>query len=286
MPGDEFNSYCENLLVRYNRRNTAATRRHVEHLRTILRQGGNHVLQTMFGGSVRRSTYVNGLSDVDVLLMVNDSSLANRPPAAVINHVKEIIQRRLPQNPVSAGDLAVTVKYSDGTEVQLLPAIRTLDGGFRIAEPGATTWSNVVQPDNFARKLTDVNMTRHGRVVPTVKLAKAVADCFISRQSRKMSGYHMESLAIEAFSHYDGPLDPKNMLIHLFGSSMRLVMAPIVDSTGQSRCVDEHLGAAGSRQRQRASTYFGQMRSRVNSARTRRELDRLFSEGAGSGRGR
>ena len=286
MSGDEFNSYCENLLVRYNRRNTTATRRHVEHLCTILRQEGNHVLQTMFGGSVRRGTDVNGLSDVDVLLMVNDSSLANRPPADVINHVEATIRRRLPQNPVRAGNLAVTVEYSDDTEVQLLPAIRRSGGGFRIAEPRATTWSNVVQPDNFARKLTDVNQARGGRVVPVVKLAKAIADCFISRRSRKISGYHMESLAIESFRKYDESLDPMSMLIHLFGNSINLVMAPIVDSTGQSRCVDEYLGAARSRPRQRASTYFGQMRAMVRSARTRRELDRLFCEGNRSGRGR
>ena len=286
MPGDEFNSYCEDLLVRYNRRNTAATARRIEQLCTILRRGGDHVIQTMFGGSVRRSTYVNGLSDVDVLLMVNASSLANRPPADVITHVKRTIRRQMHHNVVRAGDLAVTVEYSDGTEVQLLPAIRTRSGGIRIAEPGATRWSNVVQPDNFARKLTEVNLARHSRVVPTVKLAKAIADCFITRPRRKISGYHMESLAIEAFSHYDGPLDPKSMLIHLFGNSIELLMAPIVDSTGQSRCVDEYLGAHGSKPRQRASTYFGQIRSKVRSAMTRGDLDRLFCEGVGGRRGR
>ncbi len=30
-----------------------------------------------------------------------------------------------PHNPVSASNLAVTVGYSDGTEIQILPAIRT-----------------------------------------------------------------------------------------------------------------------------------------------------------------
>ena len=39
------------------------------------------MLQTMFGGSVRRRTrtHVTGLSDVDVLLIVNQSSLVNQP---------------------------------------------------------------------------------------------------------------------------------------------------------------------------------------------------------------
>ena len=279
MPDDNFNQYCEELLVRYNRRNTRAVTTHLESLCNFLRQEGDHVVQTMFGGSVRRRTYVTGLSDVDVLLIVNQSSLVNQPPATAIEHVREIIQHRLPQNPVSAGNLAVTVSYSDGTEVQILPAIRTDTGGIRVATSGSTQWSNVARPDDFARKLTEVNHARNGRVVPVIKLAKAMADCFIVRPSRKLSGYHIESLAIDAFRDYRGTLGPKSMLIYLLGHSLRMVMSPIADSTGQSRYVDEYLGPAESRRRQRASTYFGQMRCKVISCRSREQFDDLFCVG-------
>ena len=96
------------------------------------------MVQTMFGGSVRRGTYVTGLSDVDVLLIVNQSSLLNQPPARVISHVRDTIQQRLRQNPVSSGNLAVTVAYSDRTEIQILPAIRTNTGGVRVKGGGKT----------------------------------------------------------------------------------------------------------------------------------------------------
>ena len=89
----------------------------------------------------------------------------------------------------------------------------------------------------------------------------------------------MESLAIEAFSDYEGPLDPKAMLIHLFGHSIEAVMSPTTDSTGQSTNVDEYLGQADSMPRRRASTYFGQMRAKVRSCSTRAEFDELFCEG-------
>ena len=179
MSGDRFNEYCEALLVRYNRRNTQTVTSRLEDLCRFLRQEGNHVVQTMFGGSVRRGTYVTGLSDVDVLLIVNESSLVNQPPSEVIAYVRDTIGRRLRQNSVSAGDLAVTVCYSDGTEIQILPAIRT-NSGVRLAEPGSTSWSRVAHPQRFAEKLREVNQTRDGRVVPTIKLAKAIADCFIT----------------------------------------------------------------------------------------------------------
>ena len=278
MSADRFNEYCEALLVRYNRRNTRATTRRLESLCEFLRQEGNHVVQTKFGGSVQRGTDVTGLSDVDALLRVNESSLVNQPTSEVIAYVRDTVGRRLRQNSVSAGDLAVTVGYSDGTEIQILPAIRTNTGGVRIAEPGSTTWSRVAHPERFAEKLREVNQARDGRAVPTIKLAKAIADCFIRRPSRKITGYHMESLAIEAFGDYEGPLDPKAMLIHLLGHSIEAVMSPITDSTGQSIHVDEYLGPAGSRGRQGASTHFGQMRGKVRSCSTRAESDELFCE--------
>ena len=66
-----------------------------------------------------------------------------------------------------------------------------------------------------------------------IKLAKAMADCFVSRPSRKTSGYHMESLAVDAFSSYEGPFDTKSMLIHFLTYSMDAVLSPAVDSTGK-----------------------------------------------------
>ena len=278
MPEDRFNEYCETLLAQYTRRNTQTVTQRLESLSEFLRQKGN-VVQTMFGGSVKKGTYVTGFSDVDVLFIVNESSLANQSPSDVIEYVRDTIQRRLPQNQVTAGKLAVTVSYAKGTEIQLLPAIRTRTGGVRIAEPGSTKWSNVAHPEKFAEKLAEVNTARDGRVVPVIKLAKAMADCFVSRPSRKFSGYHMESLAIDAFKDYQGPLDPKAMLNRLFRHSTKAVMSPITDSTGQSRYVDEHLGPTDSAGRQRTSTYFGQMRGRVNSCGTRADFDNLFCEG-------
>ena len=278
MSDDRFNEYCEALLAQYTRRNTQTVTQRLESLYGFLRQKGN-VVQTMFGGSVRKGTYVTGLSDVDALLIVNQSSLVNQTPALVIEYVRDTIQNRLHQNTVSAGNLAVTVSYSDGTEIQILPAIRTNTDGVRIAEPGSTKWSNVARPDDFAEKLAEVNTARNGRVVPIIKLAKAMADCFITRPGRKMSGYHIESLAIDAFKDYQGPLDPKTMLVHLLEHSMEAVTNPIVDSTGQSRHVDEYLGQADSNLRKGASTQFGQMRAEVRRCKTKAEFNKLFCEG-------
>ena len=279
MSDDNFNKYCEQLLFQYKRRNAKAVTRHLKGVCDILRHEDNHVVQTKFGGSVQKGTYVTGLSDVDVLLIVNQSSLKNRPPSKVISYVRDTIERRLPNNPVSSGKLAVTVSYADKTEIQILPAIRANDG-FRITKPGSTKWSDVVHPERFAERLIEVNHAKGGRVVPVVKLAKAIADCYTKESSRKISGYHMESLAIDAFSGYEGEIDSMSMLMHFLGHSMKAVMRPVKDSTGQSRFVDDYLGQADSAPRNRASTYFGQMRGKVKSCSTRAEFDDLFCKGS------
>ena len=278
MPSDDFNKYCEQLLVQYKRRNTKAVKRHLKGVSDILRREGDHVVQTKFVGSVQKGTYVTGLSDVDVLLIVNQSSLKNKPPSKVIAHVCDTIKLRLPNNPVIKGKLAVTVGYADKTEIQILPAIRTTDG-FRIAQPGSNKWSNPVHPERFAERLIEVNEAKNGRVVPVIKLAKAMADCFITQKYRKISGYHMESLAIDAFGNYQGPLDPKAMLNRLFSYSTKAVMCPMKETTGQSRYVDEYLGPADSVHSKRASTYFGQMRGKVNSSKTKVTFNALFCRG-------
>ena len=278
MADDNFNKYCEQLLVQYKRRNTKAVARHLKGVCDILGHEDDHIVQTKFGGSVQKGTYVTGLSDVDALLMVNQSSLKNRPPSKVIAYVRDKIQQRLPKNPVAAGKLAVTVGYADKTELQILPAIRTTDG-FRIAEPGSTKWSNVIHPERFVDRLIEVNNACGGRVAPTIKLAKAMADRFIRDSGRKISGYHMEALAIDAFAGYGGNLDPKSMLLHFLGYSIRGVMTPIKDPTGQTSHVDGYLGQAESKLRKGASTQFGQMRGKVNSCRTKEEFYDILSVG-------
>ena len=278
MPGDKFNEYCENLLVQYKRRNGKAVTRHLKGVCDILSHKDDHVVQTKFGGSVQKGTYVTGLSDVDVLLIVDQSTHKNKPPSKVIAYVGDTIQQRLPKNPVYKGKLAVTVGYADKTEVQILPAIRTTDG-FRISEPGSTKWSDVVHPERFVERLIKVNTARGGRVVPVIKLAKAMADCFIKDPNIKISGYHTESLAIDAFKGYQGPLDPRATLIHFLEHSTEAVKRPIPDPTGQSKYVDGDLGPADSNLRKRASEYFGHMRGKVKSCKTRAAFNALFCIG-------
>lgn len=273
----DVNECLKELLRAYNERDTDAIRRHLGVLRDSLEIRDDDLIRTLFGGSESKHTAVHGLSDVDVLMIINDSSLSGQSPSAVINAMAERIRQRLPFTNVQTGDLAVTVKFSDGVEMQILPAIRT-NSGVRIADPGANRWSNVIYPEKFARKLTQVNQAHGGQVIPTVKLGKALMAHNIRSERDKISGYHLESLAIEAFRNYRGSRDPKEMLHHFLKFSSDRVMEPITDSTGQSRHVDSDMGSTGSDRRRRVADTFRKIQRRLDSCQTKAELKNMFGD--------
>ncbi len=272
---EQINGCLRDLLRDYNNRDTETINRHIQVLRDALEQTNYDVLPTRFGGSLSRHTYVNGLSDVDVLARINDSTYSGQSPRAVIQKMAELIQQRLPNTMVRSGDLAVTVEYSDGIEIQVLPAIRTRNG-YRVANPTRNKWSGVIHPERFAQKITQVNKANRGQVIPAIKLTKALAHRLIRSDRDKIAGYHIESLAVEVFKNYRGPTDLKSMVSHLTDYSSTAVQQPIKDSTGQSRHVDDYMGGKGSAARQRASANFRKMRDSINNCKSQADINNLF----------
>lgn len=220
------------------------------------------------------------MSDVDVLSILNDPRLADSSPSEVIEHFAEQLRGGLSGVQVDVGNLAVTIRYPDGREIQVLPALATATG-LRIARPDGSGWSPVVRPDAFARKLTTVNQANANGVVPVIKLFKAMVEKALPA-SVKLSGYHAESLAIEAFERYDGSLTPKVMLRHLARTAVERVLAPIHDATGQSLHVGDHLGAADSTTRRDLSLRLERLAKRIENADHRMDADAwngLIAEG-------
>ena len=254
--------------------------RHINTLRGALERNDGDVITTLFGGSVAKHTFVDGLSDVDVLFIVNNSSLSGQPPDAAIQYMRDLFLQRLPRTEITAGDMAVTVKFADGIEIQVLPAIRT-KSGVRIANPERGGWSNVVNPDRFAQKLTKINRANRRQAIPVIKLAKALAAQVIQREQYRISGYHMESLGIEAFASYQGPYDLRSMLGHFLGAAAVAVLHPIADSTGQSRNVDEYMGSDDSRKRQWAARRFKDMAQRLDDCKSAADVAALFGASRG-----
>jgi hypothetical protein len=259
-----------NSLLRQNlaesERDTDLTRERVDDALFVL-QGVLEGAETLlFGGSVAKRTFVDGISDIDALLLLKDDVARNDGPETVREAIRAALEAGLPADQVSSvetGRLAVTVRYQDGMELQVLPAVRR-GAGYAISDPTGTDWVTI-KPATFAKKLSEVNQENGGRVVPIIKLAKRLLSQL--PEGRRLTGYHVESLAIEAFKSHPEHKSLRAALQGFFEASAQRVLSPIRDSTGQSLHVDDYLGQEGSVDRRLRADSLARIGRRMAAAR-------------------
>ena len=267
---NEINKLINDLLVTVNDRPIDEIKRHLEVIKAALSSEIESTLDLIYGGSVLKHTYVDGLSDIDSLAIINNTGLENKSPNEVLDFFYSKLKQRLPNTDISKGKLAVTINYSDNIQIQILPCIKTATG-LKIAEFNGVYWSTVIKPHKFAEKLSEINSINGQKVVPVIKLAKTIISKLPDK--RQISGYHTESLAIEAFENYSGPKTPKEMLKHFFNESSKRILSPINDNTGQSVHVDDYLGVRNSLQRQIISDSFAQICRKMKNADATEQID-------------
>jgi hypothetical protein len=248
-------------LAQYNDRDAQGIQDILQTVENELQDEIEGSVNLVFGGSIARHTYIDGLSDVDALVLLNRSDIAGKGPEQLKKVFASCLRARFGREAVHVGDLAVSLKIGD-TWLQLLPALRE-GKGFKIAAKDGHSWASI-RPRNFARALTKANDRLNGKLVPTIKLAKAIIATL--PEQRQLSGYHTESMAINIFREYAGPQTPKAMLRHFFEQAASHVREPIRDSSGQSVHVDEYLGPADSLPRQIRADALGRIARRIKNA--------------------
>jgi len=270
----ELNEALAQELAGYNDRDTELTQRRLDDIGEALAGDAIDIDRLLFGGSVAKHTYVDGLSDVDALVVLDDPDSG---PGELVERFAQALSGQLPPGDVLAvepGGLAVTVTYRDGSQVQLLPAVER-DGRTSIASEDSRGW-RTIRPHKFAEKLTQVNNANGGAVVPTIKLGKAALAGL--PEAQRLSGYHVEAIAVDAFKGYAGRRDRMSMLLHLIDHTAEAVMRPTGDITGQSLHIDTHLGPARSATRETAQQELRRLHARLKSAASAADLRRLLHE--------
>lgn len=268
------NEYLSEVLAEYNDRDTDNVKDRLDQIASVLEEVIAGVDRLLFGGSIAKHTYVDGLSDVDALLILKGPQSGDA--SEVIESLARTLRERLPSSGVaqiSAGRLAVTVSYTDGTQIQLLPA-REDGNRLAIASEDGHGWRSI-RPRRFAAKLTQVNQQNNGGVVPSIKLAKALLERRLP-EGQRLSGYHIEAIAVDAFKGYHGPTSREAMLRHLVHHASRAVLKPTGDITGQTVHIDQHLGPAGSAERKRIAVWLRRVDSLLKSAGSVESYQSLF----------
>lgn len=262
------------LISTYNDRDARLVKERLEDILQKIEKEIEGSLETLFGGSVAKHTYVDGLSDIDVLLLIDKSELVGKPPPEVLGYIMSILADCLPSGAkTDVGNLAVSVEYSDGMEIQILPAIRT-DLGYKIASPKGKSWSEI-NPQGFANALTKWNERLGYKLVPTIKLIKVINDQFPSKF--RLESYHIESLAVNAFKSFSGPKTATSTLPHFFERAKDLVLSSISDKTGQSLHVDDYLGENNSPERKQISHLFNRVLKRMINASAAGSVEQWLS---------
>lgn len=266
----ELASEFSGLLAEFNTRNSAETEQRLSAIRELLADVLDGSFDTLFGGSVAKHTYVDGISDVDSMLILS-GVIAEGDPNTVLLQVSNALRARLsPSETITVGKVAITVSYPDGSELQLIPTVRH-EGKLRVPAWESNTWSTI-DPEQFRAALTKRNADCGGKLIPTLKLAKSVNATL--PEGARLSGYHIESLGVAAFRNYSDECSTVRMLPHFFRRASELVMSPMVDKTGQSVHVDSHLGPANSPERVALSHTLARIHQRMLNASAAKSKDR------------
>lgn len=258
----EVSVVIDTLLANYNNRDTKAIESHIDTIIKAIQKEIDGTCNIVFGGSYQKHTYVDGISDIDSLVLLNNSELINKSPNEVLEYFRAMLKERFPESKIDVGKIAVTVYFADGNIIQLLPAVKSGDE-FKISNSSGDKWSKI-KPRNFTKKLTETNKKNSAKMIPTIKIVKAI-NSYLPK-SKQLTGYHIESLAIEVFKVYSGENNIKNMLQHFFESAKVLVKSPIKDKSGQSVYVDEYLGRKDSIDRKQISIILDRISRRMKNA--------------------
>ncbi len=233
------------LLSEFSDRDVNAVRSALDRLKKALENDiEDGTITPVFGGSVRKHTYVDGVSDIDSLFVLKGPELSDIEPSEALDFFESKVKTAFPFAAAERDKMSLRIQH-EGLVLEVLPAVRR-EGQLCIPSESGKSWSKI-NPQPFLRKLTEINDLNGGKVVPTIKVAKGINETFPENQ--RLSGYHLESLAIEAFKGYTGPQNTKAMVEHFVGFAAERVLSPIRDKTGQTFHVDEYAGAKGSESR-------------------------------------
>jgi len=215
---------------------------------------------------------LQGLTEVDAIAILEEHgpiepavlpvALAKRLRAATSTEVARIHTDRR----------AVRVSWRDGIDLRLLPAARS-DAIVRMADHSGRGWFGI-SPAFFAAVL----LTQHARLddhlIPVIRLAKRCAAG--RRETRQLTGYHVETLAIAVFRPYGGPIALTPMLGHFFRAAAEAVLRPLVDAAGASLHIDDDLETADSPDRRRIGRAFTALAMRIAAATDLADWQRLL----------
>lgn len=270
----EINSYLNDRLIDINQLDTQKINQRKESIFDVLNDEFEDVQDFNTEGSYSRYTYVNGLSDIDILIDLGNystSQFENKEDSHfVLQAIAERIKQRYPTTNIKLGKMAVTLEFQDGIELQILPSFKYYNG-YKVPDPDSNGWVCSF-PDNFKKRLTSLNQSNTGKIVPALKLTKQL----LQKQDIKIKSYHIENIALDAFRGYTGSLTPEALIKYLINYSKSAIFNNIGDPCHQSEYIDSYLGKKGSEIRKKLAQKINKLDIKLQNTTTQAEWEKLF----------
>src|SRR5260370_16436855 len=110
------------LLGEYNNRNADAVRKALERLKKALENDvEDGTITPVFGGSVRKRTYVDGISDIDSLFVLKGDELTGMEPSEALDFFESKVRTAFTDAKPDKARMSLRIPH-EGVELELLPA--------------------------------------------------------------------------------------------------------------------------------------------------------------------
>ena len=108
----DINGYLAERLAEINERDYVAVDKHLDAVEDVLKDEVDGFDRLRFGGSVAKHTYVDGLSDIDSLVVLRDAGMT---PEEARHALAEALEKHLKRGEVASitEHFAVTVEFRD-----------------------------------------------------------------------------------------------------------------------------------------------------------------------------
>lgn len=152
-------------------------------------------------GSFKRDTAIRGVSDIDLMLILNSKEVARgkgwKSSTTVLKHVREQLQNRYWNTAVGVDKQAVVVSFSDHKHpVDVVPAIyQGLDSKNKYAIyaiPDGEGWWMYTSPQGHNKFIATEDNKSRGKLKQTVKFIKHWREC--RQPSIPLNTFHLELL--------------------------------------------------------------------------------------------
>ncbi len=157
----------------------------------------NDTAHSLYAGSYGRNTAID-TSDIDILVELPSNlfdrynNLSGNSQSRLLQAVRNAILIAYPRSEVRADGQVVKIAFSDGMDIEIVPAFKSLDGSYRYPDSNTGgSWKSTnpkVEQDAMALK----NRSSNGLLYDTCKHIRFLRDNYFS-------SYHLSGIVIDSF---------------------------------------------------------------------------------------